>query len=667
MSSTESEALSNGEAVINAMAMPMGDLTAAATEFNPESMVETATSALVESAAIAALPPSTPGRHKTRSTNLTHEQKRLICLYAKQNPTFTQAQLGKWAKDHFGLPSVPSQSSISHTLKRRQNFEHMKSEDWSSKRMRTVKFPDLDTALANWFLYCQARQTRIQGDEIKAKAATFFELMYMPVTKPPQFSNGWLHSFQSRHGFSRSPSTHTTETELISTRHEFLEATKGYAPWDVYWMDETRLEYALLPEKVGHPVDNDKQLTLALCCNADGSEMLDPFFVASAPVNLTVSPPVSVDYGFTYAHNMKVWMTPTVFREWLLALDWKMHEENRSILLLLDSFSSHQVKKLTLKNVTVRFVAQTATGQSYLEPVEQTLMTAFKTRYRQYFLEYLLNQKTDGSEVSPLHAIQWVIKCWRELPKALVTKVFADIGIANDESPTSVTGDATEELEAKLREEVVALIKRLKLKTPDDLADFIYPLSERIIDEDLTDQDFVQSALDGGLSTTVEGKNVEPPRKVARIARLKKTGISAGNESAMLLMQSGSAGIQVQTVPVRSVGRMTATGDDITVPGGTVIPEEEWQAWADSHRYRIDELHALETVIRLANEMNCDTSTLVDLGRIQAELLQKRQAGERSVPAAQADAANSASGSSDNGKQSAGICRFNFGAGSTVV
>lgn len=55
-------------------------------------------------AAMAALTPLPPvAKHKTRSTNLTHEQKRLICLFAKQNPTFTQAQLGKWAKEQFGL------------------------------------------------------------------------------------------------------------------------------------------------------------------------------------------------------------------------------------------------------------------------------------------------------------------------------------------------------------------------------------------------------------------------------------------------------------------------------------------------------------------------------------------------------------------------------------
>uniref|UniRef100_K3W7I4 HTH CENPB-type domain-containing protein n=1 Tax=Globisporangium ultimum (strain ATCC 200006 / CBS 805.95 / DAOM BR144) TaxID=431595 RepID=K3W7I4_GLOUD len=115
-------------------------------------------------------PPPAAAKPRLRSSNLTHEQKRLICIHAKQNPAITQTQLGQWAKARFALATTPSQSSISHTLKRKHNFEHMKSEELASKRMRSVKFPDLDIALANWFLYCQARQIKVQGDEIKAKA-----------------------------------------------------------------------------------------------------------------------------------------------------------------------------------------------------------------------------------------------------------------------------------------------------------------------------------------------------------------------------------------------------------------------------------------------------------------------------------------------------------------
>ncbi|KAE8883191.1 hypothetical protein PF002_g10800 [Phytophthora fragariae] len=101
---------------------------------------------------------------KARSTNLTHEQKRLICLHARQFPKTTQAQLGQWAKEQFGLEYVPSQAAMSYMLKKRAQFELVSGEGRDYKKLRTVKCPEVDSALANWFLYCQARRLKLPGD-----------------------------------------------------------------------------------------------------------------------------------------------------------------------------------------------------------------------------------------------------------------------------------------------------------------------------------------------------------------------------------------------------------------------------------------------------------------------------------------------------------------------
>ncbi|KAJ0396300.1 hypothetical protein P43SY_007150 [Pythium insidiosum] len=621
---------------------------------------------------VAVPTPASMAKTKTRSTNLTHEQKRLICLHAKQNPTLTQSQLGKWAKEQFGLSTVPSQSSISHTLKRRHSFEHMKSEDWSSKRMRTVKYPELDTALANWFLYCQARQIRIQGDEIKAKAQLFFELMKLNAAEPPQFSNGWLHSFQSRHGFSRSPGTHNADLELLTTRQEFVDATRGFAPWDIYWMDETRLEYSRIPD-VPHLVDPSQQMTIVFCCNTDGSDLMDPFFICPNPLDLssaetasdgapmgapltsagpTSSSSTAVDYGFTYAYNKKVWMTPTIFREWLLAFDWKMHEENRNVVLILDSFSSHQVRKLTLKNVSVRFVGPTFIGgisDSYLGTVEHTVFSAVKRRYRKMFLEHALARQTAGSvdvlQVDAVQAIQWVLKCWRELPKKLVADAFTAVGIINEEI---LEDGLMTESEESVSSQIVELLKQLKLSVPAELADFIYPVSERVVEEELQDQDFVDCSLDASLGTTVPGRHAEPPRKMARLARMKK--VAAGDPSAQ------NAGALVARRLSQGYGGPAGVTSAIS-------DDEGWQAWADNHRFRSDEVLAVETTIRLASEMNCEPTTLLDLNRILTDLLQKRQTSDRATGLGGQTADMNAA----DAKLPGGVCRFSFGGGSTTI
>ncbi|KAE9037298.1 hypothetical protein PR002_g6639 [Phytophthora rubi] len=80
---------------------------------------------------------------KARSTNLTHEQKRLICLHARQFPKTTQAQLGQWAKEQFGLEYVPSQAAMSYMLKKRAQFELVSGEGRDYKKLRTVKCPEI--------------------------------------------------------------------------------------------------------------------------------------------------------------------------------------------------------------------------------------------------------------------------------------------------------------------------------------------------------------------------------------------------------------------------------------------------------------------------------------------------------------------------------------------
>lgn len=604
-------------------------------------------------------------KSRLRSSNLTHEQKRLICIHAKQNPTITQAQLGQWAKERFGLPTIPSQSSISHTLKRKHNFEHMKSEELASKRMRSVKFPELDIALANWFLHCQARQVKIQGDEIKAKAHLFFEIMAIPTQDPPQFSNGWLHSFQSRHGFSRSPNQTQGSVELpvITTRNEFAAAVEGVAPWDIYWMDETRLLFTMSPELsdaafgYADQQQHGKRMTVAFCTNADASDMLDPFFICSEPLQNSASASV----GFQYAYNKNTWMTPTVFREWLLALDWKMHEENRHILLLLDSYSSHQVKKMALKNVSVRFVAPPLplAGESLFTCIEKEIFTAVKRRYRHVFLDHVLDRRderqVDIYDVDPLQAIQWVVRCWRQVPKAIIGQGFANLGV-----PTSSEFVVDAQAEEKLDAQILALLKRLKLKSPMKLSDFLYPAAEHVVDEELSDQDFVDTAMNAMLGTTVAGSETEPPRRAPR-GRAKKPATPATRTGNAPASERPQVVVPVRASKTSLEGGASQPHDHAvanppaaaaSAAGSTAVEEDEWQAWATSHRMKTssDDFQALQRVIRLATEMNCETSTILDLNRM---LLEVTQAQALALPLQEP--------AKEESLQSTGVCRFTFG------
>ncbi|KAE9106096.1 hypothetical protein PF006_g21449 [Phytophthora fragariae] len=89
---------------------------------------------------------------RTRSS-FTNAQRLEICNYRDQNPKMTQSQLATWAQEALALPRKPSQGMISKLLKRKNDLETMTTEELTSKSRRTVRFPNLDTALARWVSY----------------------------------------------------------------------------------------------------------------------------------------------------------------------------------------------------------------------------------------------------------------------------------------------------------------------------------------------------------------------------------------------------------------------------------------------------------------------------------------------------------------------------------
>ncbi|KAF1335522.1 Ars binding protein 1, partial [Globisporangium splendens] len=661
-------------------------------------LVNGAPAAPQQNAPPIATPPPPAAKPRLRSSNLTHEQKRLICIHAKQNPAITQTQLGQWAKVRFALATTPSQSSISHTLKRKHNFEHMKSEELASKRMRSVKFPDLDIALANWFLYCQARQIKVQGDEIKAKAHLFFEMMALSSRRsvttaqdsnaPPQFSNGWLHSFQSRHGFSRSPNTQgSIELPVITTRSEFQTAIEGIAPWDIYWMDETSLFYSMSPdemETIGSEYNSygqvygAKRMTIAFCTNADASDMPDPFFVCTEP---PVPAATAVSMGFQYAYNKNAWLSPTVFREWLLALDWRMHEENRHIVLFLDAYTSHQVKKMMLKNVSVRFVVAPpshyptngSNSESLFSSIENAVFSAVKLRYRLVFLSHVLDRRDHQQDdmnygATPLEAIQWVLRCWRQLPKVIITQSFAEMGVfmasSTHDSTAFVSVDPQVE-EKKIEAQILVLLKRTKFsKLPSE---FVNPTAERVCDDvELTDQDFVDTAVNAMLVGNVPGSDVtgEVSRKAARARATKKVETSGSPNSSSIPQNGGAVlpndrpqvmvSLRATKTPLdRSLLQQPREDDPQSVAASAATSDEEWQAWtaSQSRSKTSDDVQALQRVIRLATEMSAEPSTILDLNRMLFDVTQTQALSGTLQQDLSKD---------ETVLQSTGVCRFTF-------
>jgi DDE superfamily endonuclease len=139
---------------------------------------------------------------------------------------------------------------------------------------------------------------------------------------------------------------------------------------DIFNMDETSLNYKASPESSlsSQPIPggkmNKERITANLCCNADGSQKMDPWFIGSAknPRSFgTGKNHIEVhNLGLVWRYNKKAWMTGNIFREYIRWFNQQM--TGRKTLLLLDGFSSHhagldllEVQDIKLSNVRVEW------------------------------------------------------------------------------------------------------------------------------------------------------------------------------------------------------------------------------------------------------------------------------------------------------------------------
>jgi len=123
-----------------------------------------------------------------------------------------------------------------------------------------------------------------------------------------------------------------------------------YEPCNVLNMDETSLFWKLTPDrtlatKAGSGGKKAKdRITLALTCNADGSEKLEPWVISKSKNPRCFKKINRRLLRIEYRHNKSKWMTGLIMEEYLRWLDNKIRAQRRKVLLLLDNFSGHELR-----------------------------------------------------------------------------------------------------------------------------------------------------------------------------------------------------------------------------------------------------------------------------------------------------------------------------------
>jgi hypothetical protein len=163
---------------------------------------------------------------------------------------------------------------------------------------RTLKKPKLDVLdEALWIWFCQERRkgTPILGPIIKEKALILIRKMRVS-NEEFTASEGWLNRWKKRHQMVISGETlsadHIAAENFIKT-FELLINDNCFVPDKIYNIDETGLNYKMLPQKKTLASNQEKsvsgikvakeRVTVAACSNASGTYKRPLFVTGNIP------------------------------------------------------------------------------------------------------------------------------------------------------------------------------------------------------------------------------------------------------------------------------------------------------------------------------------------------------------------------------------------------
>ena len=184
-------------------------------------------------------------------------------------------------------------------------------------------------------------------------------------------------------------------------------------------MDETGLFYRLEPwrslatEAMKGAKRCKELISVALCCNANGSDKVAPLVIGKYANPRFFKHIDKSKLGVTYRSNKKAWMTGALFQEWLKFFDQRMR--GRNIVLLRDNATSHVTDNIALQSVRILFLPPNTTSE--IQPMDAGVIASFKAHYRAQFLKWKLKllEKECYSKCNILQALQFIAVAWEKI------------------------------------------------------------------------------------------------------------------------------------------------------------------------------------------------------------------------------------------------------------
>ncbi len=229
-----------------------------------------------------------------------------------------------------------------------------------------------------------------------------------------------------------------------------------------------------------------ERLTLAVCCNVDGSDKL-PLLVIGKYENPRCFKNVNRDsFGCKYRSNPKAWMTQVIFLEWLKRFDARMAGHN--VLLFMDNCSAHipllqLASVVTLRNTTVFYQPPNTTSK--IQPCDGGIIRSLKAYYRRRFnrllIQRLQDKVADPEKIDVLEAMHIAVAAWNmDVKPETIRNCFRHCRIrTTDADVTSVPEEPL--VDPEVIKDLEEQVQELRYRNPMDIHNLIdYPVEREV-------------------------------------------------------------------------------------------------------------------------------------------------------------------------------------------
>lgn len=351
-------------------------------------------------------------------------------------------------------------SSLSCIIKARERIEsriYQADRISTTKRFRTAnKFPEIDTALLEWFKVCRNSTIAVSDDFLLAKARAFISSLQVEG----DISMSWVQRWKARHDIILKKICGESASVTENSISDWYKITlpnilKQFPSENVFNSDETGLFWKLSPtntlafkdEKCHGGKRAKDRVTVFVGASMTGEKLPLLIIGKSESPRAFRNKHVPLDY----TSNKKAWMTSAIFEMYIRKIDKRMVSASRRIAMIVDNCPSHFLIK-NLKAVTLFFLPPNTTSKT--QPMDNGVIWSLKSHYRKSLMAQLLilHDAKKIFKANLLTSLIWLKNAWESVKTETIVNCFKVSGFVQESSniSTPTSPCVTQEISADL-------------------------------------------------------------------------------------------------------------------------------------------------------------------------------------------------------------------------